>query len=128
MVTEVRIPVPPGRAGGTYQKLERKVGDYATVAVAAHLELAADGTIADAGIALTSVTPVNTKVDRGGGRCSSARQPSDELFAEAGELAAAAARAARRRARDRRSGSATSCASSPAAALAAAAAEAKRRS
>ena len=29
----------PGRAGGSYQKLERKVGDYATVAVAAHLEL-----------------------------------------------------------------------------------------
>ncbi len=46
MVTEVHIPVPSGRAGGSYQKLERKVGDYATVAVAAHLELAADGTIA----------------------------------------------------------------------------------
>ena len=46
MVTEVRIPVPAGRAGGSYQKLERKVGDYATVAVAAHLELAGDGTIA----------------------------------------------------------------------------------
>ena len=40
MVTEVRIPVPAGRAGGSYQKLERKIGDYATVAVAAHLELA----------------------------------------------------------------------------------------
>ena len=39
MVTEVRIPVPSGRVGGSYQKLERKVGDYATVAVAAHLEL-----------------------------------------------------------------------------------------
>ncbi len=62
MVTEVRIPVPAGPSGGSYQKLERKVGDYATVAVAAHLELAGDGTIARAGVALTAVTPMNTKV------------------------------------------------------------------
>src|SRR4051794_20467144 len=39
MITEVHIPVPSGRAGGAYQKLERKVGDYATVGVAAHLDL-----------------------------------------------------------------------------------------
>ena len=65
MVTEVRIPVPSGRAGGSYQKLERKVGDYATAAVAAHLELAADGTIGRAGLALTAVNPVNTKVTAG---------------------------------------------------------------
>ena len=73
MVTEVHIPVPSGRAGGAYQKLERKVGDYATVAVAAHLELAADGTIAQAGLALTAVNPVNTKVADGGG---DARRPA----------------------------------------------------
>ena len=33
MVTEVHIPVPSGRAGGSYQKLEREVADYATVAM-----------------------------------------------------------------------------------------------
>src|ERR1700675_4048938 len=49
MVTEVRIPVPARRSGGAYLKLERKIGDYATAAVAAHLELADDGTIANAG-------------------------------------------------------------------------------
>ena len=49
MVTEVRIPVPTGRAGGSYQKLERKIGDYATVAVAAQLELGDDGTISRGG-------------------------------------------------------------------------------
>ena len=58
--------MPSGRSGGSYQKLERKVGDYATVGVAAHLEFATDGTIAKAGIALTSVNPVNTKVERCG--------------------------------------------------------------
>ena len=62
MVTEVRIHVPPPRSGGAYLKLERKIGDYATAAVAAHLELADDGTIAKAGIALTSVAPSNLKV------------------------------------------------------------------
>ncbi|MBA3287373.1 MAG: FAD binding domain-containing protein [Acidimicrobiia bacterium] len=89
MVTEVRIPVPTGRSSGTYLKLERRIGDYATVGVAVHLALAADGTISDAGIGLTSVAPINTKataaedVLRG-------NEPSPELFAEAAELAAAA--------------------------------------
>lgn len=90
MVTEVHIAVPDGRAGGSYQKLERKVGDYATVGVASHLELGADGTITKAGVALTAVVPINS-------RASAAEDalvgeaPSEELFAEAGELAAAAA-------------------------------------
>ena len=89
MVVEVRIPVPGGPSGGSYQKLERKVGDYATVAVAAHLELGADGTIARAGVALTAVTPVNTKVTAAE-QLLIGQAPSDELFAEAGEVAAQA--------------------------------------
>jgi carbon-monoxide dehydrogenase medium subunit len=89
MVTEVRIPVPGGRAGGSYQKLERKVGDYATVAVAAHLELGADGAISRAGVALTAVAPVNTKVTAAEALLVG-QPPSDGLFAEAGELAAQA--------------------------------------
>src|SRR5262249_38463111 len=89
MVTEVRIPVPSGRAGGSYQKLERKVGDYATVAVAAHLELADNGTIARAGVALTAVVAINTKVTDAEAMLVG-QQPSDELFAEAGAIAAAA--------------------------------------
>ena len=39
IVTEIRIPMPKGHAGGAYNKLERKVGDFATVAVAVHVEL-----------------------------------------------------------------------------------------
>jgi carbon-monoxide dehydrogenase medium subunit len=89
MVTEVRIPVPTGRSGGSYQKLERKVGDYATVAVAAHLELGDDGTIARAGVALTAVTPINTKVTAAE-QLLVGNPPSDELFAQAGEVAAQA--------------------------------------
>ena len=33
VVTAIRIPLPAGRAGGSFHKLERKVGDFATVAV-----------------------------------------------------------------------------------------------
>jgi carbon-monoxide dehydrogenase medium subunit len=89
MVTELRIPYPSGRSGGAYQKLERKVGDYATVGVAAHLEFASDGTISHAGLALTSVAPVNTKVTTAE-QALVGRAPSDALFREAGELAAQA--------------------------------------
>src|SRR5262245_54559308 len=82
MVTEVRVHVPPARSGGSYLKLERKVGDYATVAVAAHLELADDGTIGRAGVALTSVAPSNLKV-RDAETALVGHAPSDELFAAA---------------------------------------------
>ena len=90
MVIAVHIPVPSGPSGGSYQKLERKVGDYATVGLAAHLELAADGTISAAGLAMTSVAPINLKAtDAEALLVGSA--PGAELFAEAGEAAAAAA-------------------------------------
>jgi carbon-monoxide dehydrogenase medium subunit len=90
MVTEVRIPVPAGRSGGAYLKLERKVGDYATVAVAAQLGLDDAGAISTAGLALTSVNATNTKVAAAESMLVG-QTPGDELFAEAGELAAAAA-------------------------------------
>jgi carbon-monoxide dehydrogenase medium subunit len=89
MVTEVRIHVPPSRSGGSYLKLERKVGDYATVAVAAHLELGDDGTIDKAGLALTSVAPSNVKVTEAEVALVG-HAPSDDLFAAAGDLAARA--------------------------------------
>ena len=43
-----------GEPAGTYLKLERKVGDFATVAVAVHVSFADDGTVERAGIALTA--------------------------------------------------------------------------
>ncbi|MCY4258404.1 MAG: FAD binding domain-containing protein [bacterium] len=90
LVVGLRIPVPTGRSGGAYLKLERKIGDYATVAVATHLELDAAGTISAAGLALTSVNPINTKV-AAAEAILVGQQPSEELFAEAAEIAAAAA-------------------------------------
>ncbi|MFP3882209.1 MAG: FAD binding domain-containing protein [Actinomycetota bacterium] len=87
MVTQLRIPAHSARGGGDYQKLERKVGDYATVGVATSLELAEDGSIASAGIGLTSVYAHNLKVTEAE-EALQGNQPSDELFAEAGRIAA----------------------------------------
>jgi len=57
ILTEIRIPIPPPRSGGGYFKLERKVGDFATAAVAAHLTLDSKGMVQKAGIGLTNVGP-----------------------------------------------------------------------
>ncbi len=90
MVKAVLIPKYSGPSGGTYLKMERKIGDYATAAVATHVELGADGTIAKAGIALTAVNNKNTRATAAEAALVG-NAPSPELFAEAGELAAAAA-------------------------------------
>ena len=60
IVTEIRIPVPPARSGGAYVKLERKVGDFATAAVAAQLTVDDRGVCRNIGIGLTNVgaTPI----------------------------------------------------------------------
>ena len=60
IVTEIRIPTPPARSGGAYLKLERKVGDFATAAVAAQVTVDPGGACQKAGIALTNVgaTPI----------------------------------------------------------------------
>lgn len=89
MVTEVRIPRPTGSAGGAYLKLERKIGDYATAAVATFLDLASDGTIANAGIALTAVASKNLKVPEAE-HMLIGQTPSPDLFSEAAAIAAAA--------------------------------------
>jgi carbon-monoxide dehydrogenase medium subunit len=60
IVTEIRIPTPPARSGGAYLKLERKVGDFATAAVAAQVTVDRQGNCQKVGIALTNVgaTPI----------------------------------------------------------------------
>lgn len=87
MVKEVRVPVPASANGGAYIKLERKIGDYATVGVATHLELDGSGKISAAGIGLTSVNTHNMKaIDAES--ILMGQIPSNELFAEAAEAAA----------------------------------------
>ncbi len=61
IVTEIQIPVPPARSGGAYFKLERKVGDFATAAVAAQVTVDASGVCQYVGIGLTNVGPTALK-------------------------------------------------------------------
>ncbi len=91
LLTEIRIPLPEGPAGGTYLKMERKVGDFATVGVAVQLELDGSGKVADAGIGLTAVGPQNLKATDAEDVLKG-QEPTDAAFAEAAEKAAATAR------------------------------------
>ena len=61
ILTEIRVPVPPPRSGGAYFKLERKVGDFATAAVAVQLTLDDKGVCQKVGIGLTNVGPTPVK-------------------------------------------------------------------
>jgi aerobic carbon-monoxide dehydrogenase medium subunit len=54
VLAAVRIPVPPAGHGWAYQKLKRKVGDYATAAAAVILTVSG-GKIASCAISLTNV-------------------------------------------------------------------------
>ena len=59
VLTAVHVPVPAPTARFAYTKfLPRTVDDYATVSVAVRLDLADDGTIADARIALGNAGPI----------------------------------------------------------------------
>jgi aerobic carbon-monoxide dehydrogenase medium subunit len=89
IITEARVPDPGPDAGGTYLKLERKVGDFATVGVAVHLSMA-DGKVGRAGIALTAVGPTNLRATAAEEALAGA-ELTDEAIAEAARLAAEAA-------------------------------------
>jgi aerobic carbon-monoxide dehydrogenase medium subunit len=88
LLVEVRVP-RRAADGGAYLKLERKVGDFATAAVAVRVSMT-DGRIGDAGIGLTAVGPNNLKATDAEAALAGA-EPSDEAFREAAELAARAA-------------------------------------
>jgi aerobic carbon-monoxide dehydrogenase medium subunit len=64
ILTEIRIPIPRSSSGGAYFKLERKVGDFATVGVAAHVTVDAAGICQEAGIGLTNVGATPLKANR----------------------------------------------------------------
>ena len=87
LVAEVRVPKHRNASGGAYLKLERKIGDYATVGVATHLVLDKAGKVAEAGLALTSVHHHNLKVTEAE-EMMAGQTPGPELFAEAAEAAA----------------------------------------
>ncbi len=83
MLTEVRLPLRSG-AGSAHEKVERRAGDWAVAAASAALWIE-DGTIAEAGVALSAVGPTTVHVSRAE-ELLRGKTPSDELFAQAGEI------------------------------------------
>jgi carbon-monoxide dehydrogenase medium subunit len=55
LIRELRLRLPPAGCGGTYLKLERRVGDFAIVGVAVQLTLDPDGSCKEIGIGLSGV-------------------------------------------------------------------------
>jgi aerobic carbon-monoxide dehydrogenase medium subunit len=90
VMTDIRVPVTRGRSGGTYLKLERKIGDFASVAAAVHVVLGDDGRVAACGIGLCAVAAQSTKATAAESALMG-QTPSDDLIAEVARLAAGAA-------------------------------------
>ncbi|HET8745189.1 MAG TPA: xanthine dehydrogenase family protein subunit M [Ramlibacter sp.] len=60
VLTRIQVPIPPAGTGYAYEKLKRKIGDFATAASAVLLRLDG-GKVASASIALTNVGPTPLK-------------------------------------------------------------------
>jgi carbon-monoxide dehydrogenase medium subunit len=86
MATAVRFPIPDDRTAGSYQKVERKVGDFATAAAAVQVSLNADGTIRDVGIAISAAGPCAVRVSEAEAMLKG-QKPTAEVVRAAGEAA-----------------------------------------
>ena len=90
IVVEAVIPAATGTRSGGYLKLERRVGDFATVGVAVALEMSGE-TVTRAGIALTGVGGATIGATEAAAALTG--QPlTAESIAQAADLAAQAAR------------------------------------
>jgi len=91
ILTEIQVPTPPPGSGGVYLKLERKVGDFATVGVAVQLTLDAGGRCTTIGIGLTNVAAVPLKASRAEARLLNTELLETDI-SEAARMAAEDAR------------------------------------
>jgi carbon-monoxide dehydrogenase medium subunit len=89
VITEVRVRDPGPDSAGTYLKLERKVGDFATVGAAVHVSFA-NGTVGRAGIALTGVGSSSLKATSAE-ESLAGRELDEDAIRDAARLAAEAA-------------------------------------
>jgi len=87
MAVAVHFPVPDDRTAGSYQKVERKVGDFATAAAAVQVSLDANGTIRHAGVALSAAGPCAVRVEEAE-RALAGQKPTAELIRAAADAAA----------------------------------------
>src|SRR5262245_2848536 len=86
MALAVHFPAAGDRTAGSYQKVERKVGDFATAAAAVQVSLSADGTIGDAGVALSAAGPCAVRVSDAE-KVLKGQRPTPQLIRAAGDAA-----------------------------------------
>jgi aerobic carbon-monoxide dehydrogenase medium subunit len=84
LLTEIRLPLFPG-AGSAHEKVERRAGDWAIAAASAAVWIEG-GRLAQVGIALSAVGMTTIHLTRAE-ELLRGRAPSEELFAQAGEIA-----------------------------------------
>jgi carbon-monoxide dehydrogenase medium subunit len=84
LLTEVRIPLRQG-GGSAHEKVERRAGDWAIAAASAAVWIDG-GTIVEAGVALSAVGLTTIHLTRAE-QLLRGKGPSEELFAQAGEVA-----------------------------------------
>jgi aerobic carbon-monoxide dehydrogenase medium subunit len=87
LALEVHFPVPDERTAGSYQKVERKVGDFATAAAAVQVSLNADGTVHRTGLALSAAGPCAVRVEEAE-QLLTGQKPSAELIRAAADATA----------------------------------------
>jgi carbon-monoxide dehydrogenase medium subunit len=85
MLTEVRIPISP-HSGSAYHKVERRAGDWAVASAGAAVTMDGD-VIADGRVGLCAVGPNLTNVEPISAALRG-QTPSEELYAEVGQIAA----------------------------------------
>jgi aerobic carbon-monoxide dehydrogenase medium subunit len=90
LAVEARVPAPKGTQHGRYLKLERRVGDFATVGVAVAVETSGEQVVR-AGVALTGVGPSTIKATAAEQVLTGSELDKDTVE-EAARLAAEAAR------------------------------------
>jgi carbon-monoxide dehydrogenase medium subunit len=86
MLVEIQLPVRPG-GSSAYEKVGRRVGDWAVVSCGVAVWLR-DGLIADARVGLAAVGPNTTGIPEIS-QALRGREPSEDVYAEAGAIAAA---------------------------------------
>ena len=92
MLVEIRVPLREA-SGSAYEKVDRRVGDWAVAAAGASLTVT-DGIISAAGVALAAVGSEVTSHEAE--ETLAGQPPSEELFARAAAAAAAACRPGQR--------------------------------
>jgi carbon-monoxide dehydrogenase medium subunit len=86
ILVELRFPIRPG-CGSAYEKVERRVGDWAVAAAGAFVQLGPDGAVSDCGIGLTAVGAPHFCAPAAEDALTG-QQPTEENLAAAAQAAA----------------------------------------